>query len=106
MLPDGIMDDRSRTSEHTDDFGPIVAAYGTPDRDDSTDNDNPRPPIPTRIIEYWSENVRIIFYPDVIFGDPPPYSRWKVIGYIDIATNTKMSATDATSRLQGRLRNS
>jgi hypothetical protein len=105
VLPDGIMEDRSRASDHSDDYGPIVGAYGTPDGDDSTANDNPRPPIPTRIIEYRPENVRIIFYPDVTFGDPPPYSRWKVVGYIDISTNTKISSTEASSRLQRRLRN-
>lgn len=99
------MEDCSRASDHTDNFGPIIAAYGAPDRDDSTATDNPRPPIPTRIIEYRPENVEIIFYPDVTFGDPPPYNRWKVVGYIDLTTNTKISATDATLRLQGRSTN-
>ena len=103
-LPDGIMEDRSRAAEHSDDFGPIVAAYGKPDRDDSTAYDTPRPPLVTRFIEFHPENVKIIFYPDGRTGDPPPYSRWRVIGYIDINSNTKISAHEATRRMQSRIK--
>jgi len=57
--PEGVRDDRSRGSEKTDDLGPIIAAYGRPDLDDSTAYEKPRPPIPSRWIEYRPENVKI-----------------------------------------------
>ena len=59
----------------------LIARCGAPSKDDSTAYDNPRPPIPSRIIEYKSQNVRFMFIPggDAKFGDAPPY-RWKLIG--------------------------
>jgi hypothetical protein len=56
----------------------------------------------TRIVEYRPENVKIAFIPVSKVGDPPPYLAWKVIGYIDINSNTKMSNEEALTRLARR----
>ena len=104
-LQEGIVDDPSSSSHQRDEYAPIVAKYGRPERDDdSTQYDASRPRIMTRLIEYRVENVRISFAPTGKFGDPPPYARWKVIGYIDINTNTKLSSAAVAERLKLRLR--
>jgi len=82
----------------------IIESYGQPERDASTENDSPRPPIVTRIIEYRPENVKIAFVPNAKFGEAPPYMSWKLIGCIDITTNKKLSYSEAAGRLQGRMR--
>lgn len=101
-LPKGIVDDRAKASDPSDEYGPIVARYGRPERDDSTEYDTPRPAIVTRFVEYRPENVKIALVPMGSMGDPPPYRGWKVIGYIDIDTNTKMSSAEAAGRLRRR----
>jgi hypothetical protein len=104
VLPDGIVENRSEASNQVDQYGPIVAMYGRPERDDSTENDVPQPTIVTRFIEYRPENVKIVFVPIAKFGEPPPYLKWNVIGYIDMDTNTKMSKYQVAERLQSRRR--
>ena len=101
-LPKDIFDDRAKDSDPSDEYGPIIATYGPPDRDDSTAYDTPRPPIVTRFVEYRPENVKIAFFPVGTIGDPPPYRAWKVIGYIDISTNAKISNEQAADRLRRR----
>jgi hypothetical protein len=44
-----------------DHYGAILAAYGKPERDDSTEYDDPRPLLVTRILEYRPENVKIVY---------------------------------------------
>jgi hypothetical protein len=101
-LPTGIVDDRLKVSNPSDEYGDIIAKYGRPERDDSTEYDTPRPPIVTRIVEYRPENVKIAFIPVGKVGEPPPYYAWKIIGYIDINTNTKMLSEEAAARLGRR----
>ncbi len=73
----------------TNDAELLLARCGQPSTDDSTENDNPRPPIPSRIIEYKKQRLRFMFIPGgtAKLGDPPPY-KWKLIGITD------MTATD------------
>lgn len=101
--PDDLMGTRSDYQGNMDQFGPIIAMYGRPEKDDSTENDIPRPAIVTRFIEYRPENVKIAFVPIAKLGAPPPYKKWNVIGYIDMKTDTKMSKQDAAERLKTRL---
>ena len=103
-LPEGITDNRSSATNQIDEYGPIIAKFGKPERDDSTENDMPRPPIVTRLVEYLPENIKIIFVPTGKFGDSPPFSGWKVMGYIDVGTDNKMSSTEVSERLRSRLR--
>ena len=53
--------------------------------------------------EYRPENVRSIFSPISKVGDAPPFLRWKVIGYVDIGADTKMSNAEASERLGSRI---
>jgi hypothetical protein len=92
----------SGVSDQTDDFGPIVAAYGPPDTDDSTAYDNPQPPLVTRWVEYKREGLKILMCPTGKLGGPPPYSGWKVVGYISTNEDKAISAMQATSLLQSR----
>ena len=104
----GDADDRrglaaiSRSS--ADHYSAVLAAYGTPERDDSTEYDDPRPPVVTRLIEYRPENVKIALVVNARLGDPPPYASWKIIGCIDINTDTRMSIEEAAKRLQRRMK--
>jgi hypothetical protein len=63
----------------------LVARCGRPTSDDSTANDDPRPPIPSRTIEYRGKKLRFMFIPggNIALGDPPPY-QWKFVGVTDM----------------------
>ena len=69
----------------TNDAELLIARCGQPTSDDSTANDNPRPPIPTRIIEYKKQKLRFMFIPGggATVGDAPPY-KWKLMGVTDM----------------------
>jgi hypothetical protein len=69
----------------TNDAELLIARCGQPTSDDSTAYDNPRPPIPTRIIEYKNQKLRFMFIPGggSNVGDPPPY-KWKFVGTTDM----------------------
>jgi len=101
-LPKGILNLPTDASEPSDEFRAIIAKYGSPDRDDSTENDSPRPVVVTRFIEYRPENVKIAFVPVGKVTDQPPYRAWKVIGYAGINPEAKISSEEATERLKRR----
>jgi hypothetical protein len=71
---------------------------GTPDRDTSSQFENSRPPIVTRIVEYRSRGLRIVYLADAPMGSPPPYS-WKFIGASDIPSNKLISMDELQQRL-------
>jgi hypothetical protein len=81
-----------------DDAELLLSRCGKPSKDDSTANDAPRPPIPSRIIEYRKQRLRILFVPSEPVGDPPPY-HWKLVGVVDIPSNTATDAKTAIKRL-------
>lgn len=80
----------------------IVSKYGKPDVVKSTEYDNPRPPIVTRMLEYRKESVRFVFFPDTKLGTPPPYSRWKMLGVQDPRDNSVLTAEEVLRRMRGR----
>ena len=80
----------------------IVAKYGKPDRIKSTENDNPRPPFVTRMLEYKKEHVRFSFLPTAPIGSPPPYESWYLLGTQDPRDNSVISAEEAAQRMQNR----
>ena len=47
----------------TNDAELLLSRCGRPDSDISTENDTPRPPIPTRLIEYRRQRVKVVFVP-------------------------------------------
>jgi hypothetical protein len=72
----------------------LIARCGTPSGDGSSEYDNPRPPIPSRVIEYHSHKLRFTFLPGghIKLGDPPPY-QWKLIGITDMTVADPSQAT-------------
>jgi len=95
---------RARARTAHDDLSLFIANYGSPDEQDSTENDHPRPPIVTKWIVYRKEHVRATYLPDANFGDPPPYDRWKLIAFQDTRTNGVLRPTEVARRLRGRER--
>jgi len=88
-----------------DDLSLLISKYGKPDIDDSTQYDKPRPPIVTRWLIYKKEHVEALYVPDgVSINDPPPYRKWKFVGFVDDKTKKPISAAEAVRRLQPRLR--
>jgi hypothetical protein len=71
-------------SAWADPYGDTLNRYGKPDRFSSTEKDKPRPPIPTRFLEYKTEGVRFVFVPDAPVSSPPPYKMWILVGAQDI----------------------
>jgi hypothetical protein len=72
----------------TNDAELLLARCGRPSKDDSTDHDKPRPPIPSRIVEYKKQRLRFLFVPggQTPIGEPP--YQWKFVGITDMtATN-------------------
>jgi hypothetical protein len=69
----------------TNDAELLIARCGQPTSDDSTAYDNPRPPIPSRTIEYKNQKLRFMFIPGggASIGDAPPY-KWKLVGATDM----------------------
>ncbi len=76
----------------TNDAEMLLSRCGNPTLDDSTEYDVPRPPFPTRVIEYNNAKLRAIFIPgDGSPGDPPPY-RWKLMGITDMTAKNPANA--------------
>lgn len=82
----------------------LVAKYGKPDAVKSSEYENPRPPIVTRMIEYRKERVRFVLFPDAPVGSPPPYKRWKLLGMQDSRDNSVLTASEVERRMQGRVK--
>lgn len=80
----------------------VVAKYGKPDRIKTTENDSPRPPIVTRMLEYKKERVRFTFFPDGPMGASPPYREWRLVGFQDPSTNAVITANEVEKRMKAR----
>ena len=84
-----------------DDADLLIYRCGKPSKDDTTAYDKPRPPIPTRIIDYKKQRVRAVFYPggDAKVGSPPPY-KWKLLPVpADPITKQPITLEEAIKRL-------
>src|SRR5262249_2873529 len=75
------------TSGSMNDAELILTRCGPPDSDKSTENEQPRPMIPTRLIEYRRQGVKLVFAPgrDFYLSAPPPY-HWHLLGVRDLHT--------------------
>lgn len=88
-----------------DEAADFIARFGHPDVDTSSDREQPRPPITTRVLTYNRARVRAMFRAELPFGSKAsPAGRWKSIGYADPTSNTRLSESDAVSRLENRKR--
>ncbi len=93
----------SRTvSAVVDDLTLLISKYGPPDTDESTAYDNPRPPIVTRIITYKKQNLSAAYVVDALVGEPPPYKKWKLIGFQYAKSKAVMKPQEAFNRLEKR----
>lgn len=102
------------SGEHTDSLGRAMPASvtndselliyrcGKPDKVLDTSWDNPRPPIPSRLLTYRKAHLKIAYLPSGAIGEPPPY-HWKFMGLIDTRNNSAVSADRLKSTLQQRL---
>lgn len=87
--------------EEIDEARIFLSVYGPPAVDDTTAHDDPRPPIPSRLLEYQPERVRALFLPLQRVGAPPPYTWW-LIGVTDTATEKLITLDEADRRLLAR----
>lgn len=78
----------------------LIQACGTPSRDISTAYNNPRPPIPFRVLDYNGSHLQFAFVPGggAKIGDPPPY-QWRLSGVLDSTTNQRVSLQEAANRM-------
>jgi hypothetical protein len=78
----------------------LIRSCGAPDRDVSTANNDPRPPIPFRVLDYNDQHLQFAFVPGggAKIGDPPPY-RWSLSGVLDSTTNQRISIQQAADRM-------
>lgn len=83
-----------------DDAAEIIRRLGKPDRDDSTEHDQPRPPIVTRFLDYTRRGVRVMLVPANPIGSPPPYN-WKLFGFVDLKTQKRLTPEEAARRFNG-----
>jgi hypothetical protein len=83
-----------------DDAELIISRCGKPDIDDSTAYDNPRPLVPTRLLEYKEQSIRFSFIPggNTSANDPPPY-HWKILGTQDTVTDEPLDVAIAKRRM-------
>ena len=85
---------RDRTARTDDSTGPrddaemVLARMGTPDADESSENEKPRPGFVTRSITYRRHRVRFLFVLD------PAKGAWKLFGAIDPVSQEALTADD------------
>lgn len=80
----------------------LVTRFGKPDQVRSTENDKPRPPFVTRMLEYKKEGVRIVLLANAPMGSPPPYSSWKLMGYQNTKDNSVITEDEFARRVASR----
>jgi hypothetical protein len=93
------------TAKARDDSGNFVSIFGAPDRVESSEYENPRPPIVTKQLIYKRQNVRAVFVADVPANTPPPYDAWKLLGFQDQRTNQPISNDELQRRMGKRITN-
>jgi hypothetical protein len=85
-----------------DDSDLLLYRCGKPDAVLDTSQDDPRPPIPSRLLTYSKAHLRIAYVPREGMEVPPPY-HWKIMGVIDLRNNHAVKADDLNATLQKRL---
>ena len=86
----------------TNDSELLIYRCGTPDTVLDTSEDNPRPPIPSRLLTYRKARLKLVYIPSDPIDKPPPY-HWKFMGVIDTRTNNAVTPDQLQSTLQHRL---
>ena len=99
-----VVSSHSLAQVPNDDLSLFIAKFGSPDQVKSSENEKPRPPIVTKQLIYKKENVRAVYFADGPVGAPPPYKKWKLLGFQDNRTNAVLQPADVTDKLKGRQR--
>jgi hypothetical protein len=85
------------------DVDALIAKYGPPDRDQSTEHDNPASRIPKRYLIYEAERVRAVFWPVYApDGSYPPNYTWKLMGFENLEDSSLLTLAEAVDRLKSR----
>lgn len=79
----------------------LIGRFGAPDVDDSTEHDQPRPPIVTRVLTYRKADVKALYIANARFNEPPPYPGWLLQGFTDANSTQPLSVAEAVRRLEG-----
>ena len=87
-----------------DEAAVFLGAYGPPEAEFSSENEAPRPPPIVRALVYHPENVRVLFIPDAPVGTPPPFKRWKLLGFQNSETNEALEVSRVADLLAARKR--
>src|SRR5438132_928535 len=87
-----------------DDLDLFVSRFGPPDETDSTEYDNPRPLMVTKFLIYRPEDVRAAYVAEGSMDHPPPYSKWRLIGFENIAATVVIDPAEVVNRLAHRER--
>lgn len=88
----------------TNDAELLIHRCGPPDSDSSTENDSPRPPIPSRLITYKKARLMFAYTPGggAKVGAEPPY-KWESIGIKDTKTNKAIAVGQLKQTIADRL---
>jgi hypothetical protein len=84
-----------------DDLSLFVQKFGQPDLIDSTEYDNPRPPMVTKWLVYKKARVRASYAADSL-NSPPPYDKWTLIGFQDSITKKIIEPAEVVRRMKSR----
>ena len=93
------------SAEARDDSRNFISIFGEPDQIESTEYDNPRPSIVTKLLIYKKQNVQAVFVADVPVDIPPPYDAWKLFGFQDERTNQPITNDELQRRMGKRITN-
>lgn len=91
------------TAGTRDDSKNFISIFGEPDRIISTEYDDPRPPIVTKLLLYKKQNVQVAFIADAPVNSPPPYDAWKLLGFQDGKTKQPISNDELQRRMGKRI---
>ncbi|MBI5080147.1 MAG: hypothetical protein HZC38_02090 [Chloroflexi bacterium] len=100
--PTSSSNNTSTSSQPHDDLSLFVSKYGTPDEVRSTEYDNPRPPLVTKILIYKKEQLRVAYVADAPAGSPPPYNNWKLLGFLNDITGKAIDPGEVVRIMQQR----
>lgn len=93
------------TAKARDDSRNFISIFGEPDLIESSEYENPRPPIVTKLLIYKKQNVQAAFIADVPVNTPPPYDAWKLLGFQDERTNQPITNDELQRRMGKRITN-
>ncbi len=80
----------------------VIKKYGVPDQIDTTEFDNPRPPMLSKILVYRKENVQFVFMAPALGGKASPV-KWMLIGASDPRDDSPLGVEEMEDRMRERL---